>query len=351
MLFERYIIKNYLKNFFVIFLGLDFFYIGVDLLSNYNNIPESANLQILYVIFQAMNAVNYVLPLSVVFGMIVTHFGMIKSNELISLYASSISKQRLIKPFFLTALAITLVYIGLNATEFAYANEYGINLKKYNRISNSSEDLFLKHDNSYVYFKKLDPYKKIAYDVTIFETDGIQVKRIMRAPRAVFKDNVWVLESVDVTHKNDVKTLHDAGLRLESLETFLAIANFKPKIMDNVYQSEHALSITDGIDALRFLDAQGVNTLKIKANLFYQLFFPLFAPFLIVLLYHKAPVMGRYFNMPLIASSFAFITLIAWSGLFVLSKLSANGVIFAEIGILLPIILMGCVALYVYTKR
>ena len=76
MLFERYIIKNYLKNFFVIFLGLDFFYIGVDLLSNYNNIPESANLQILYVIFQAMNAVNYVLPLSVVFGMIDSFFSI-----------------------------------------------------------------------------------------------------------------------------------------------------------------------------------------------------------------------------------------------------------------------------------
>ncbi len=351
MLFERYIVKKYLKNFLVIFLGLDSFYVGVDLLSNYNNIPESANLQILYVLFQAMNAVNYVLPLSVVFGMIVTHFGMIKSNELISLYASSISKQRMVRPFFMTAFVITLVYIGLNATEFAYANEYGINLKKYNRISNSSEDLFLKHDNSYVYFKKLDPYKKVAYEVTIFETDGITVKKIIRAPRALFQENKWVLESVHVTHKPNVKTLEDEGLRFESLEMFSAIDHFKPRIMDNVYQSEHALSIVDGIEALKFLDTQGVNTLKIKATLFYQLFFPFFAPFLIILLYHKAPVMGRYFNMPLIASSFAFITLMTWSGLFMLSKLSANGVLFAEIGILLPIVLMGVAALYFYTRR
>mgnify|MGYP000738802362 CR=1 FL=1 len=61
--------------------------------------------------------------------------------------------------------------------------------------------------------------------------------------------------------------------------------------------------------------------------------------------------MGRYFNMPLIASSFAFIALMTWSGLFVLSKLSANGVLFAEIGILLPIVLMGVAALYLYTRR
>ena len=52
--------------------------------------------------------------------------------------------------------------------------------------------------------------------------------------------------------------------------------DFKPKIMDNVYQSEYALSISDGMDALAFFSAQGVNTNKIKATLFYQLFFPFF---------------------------------------------------------------------------
>jgi lipopolysaccharide export system permease protein len=61
--------------------------------------------------------------------------------------------------------------------------------------------------------------------------------------------------------------------------------------------------------------------------------------------------MGRYFNMALIASSFAFITLVVWSGLFLLSRLAANGVIFAEIAILLPIILLFFTALHFYAKR
>ncbi len=351
MLFERYIIKNYLKNFLVIFLGLDFFYVGVDLLSNYKNIPDSANLQILYTLFQALNAINYVLPLSVVFGMIVTHFGMIKSNELISLYASSISKRQLIKPFFQTAMALTLVYIGLNATEFVYANEYGRNLKKYNRISNSSEDLFLKHNNSYIYFQKLDPYKQIASGVTVFETNGIDLVKIMRAPQALFKNNAWELENVQITYKPVAKSLEDGGLRLDATQKVLAIENFKPKVMDSVYQNEHTLSIVDGVEALMFLHTQGINTTKIKATLFYQLFFPLFAPFLIVLLYNKAPIMGRYFNVPLVSSVFAFVTLLVWSGLFVLSRLSATGVLIAEVGILLPIVVLAITALYVYKKR
>ena len=350
-LFEKYIVRNYLKNFFVIFIALDLFYVGVDLLTNYNNIPDSANLQILYALFQGMNAVNYVLPLSIVFGMVVTYFGMIKSNELICMYASSISKRSLVKPFFLASLGLTLIYIGLNCTEFAYANEYSSNLKKYSRISNSSEDLFLKNNNQYIYFKKLDPLKQVAYDVTIFEVDNVDLTKIIRASAASFVENYWILENVSIIYKPKIASLDDQGFRTENVEKLKMLESFKPKIMDNVYQSEYTLSISDGIDALRFFDNQGVNTSKIKATLFYQLFFPFFAPFLIVILYYKAPMMGRYFNMALIASSFAFVTLVVWSGLFLLSRLAANGVLLSEIAILLPIILLLFGAAHFYSKR
>jgi len=350
-IFEKYIIRNYLKNFLIIFIALDLFYVGVDLLTNYSNIPDSANLQILYAIFQGMNAVNYVLPLSIVFGMIVTYFSMLKTNELICMYASSISKRAFIKPLFLVSFMLTFVYISLNSTEFAYAYEYSSNLKKYNRISNSSEDLFLKHNNQYIYFKKLDPFKQIAYDVTIFEVNGIDVTRVLRASVATFLNNHWVLDNVTVIHKPHVTSLDDLGFSTEHIAKMETMEDFKPKIMDNVYQSDYALSISDGIEALRFLDAQGINTSKIKATLYYQVFFPFFAPFLIVILYFKAPMMGRYYNGALIASAFSFITLVVWSGLFMLSRLAANGVLFSEVAILLPIVLLFLGALYFYSKR
>lgn len=350
-LFEKYIAQNYLKNFFIIFIALDFFYVGVDLLTNYGNLPDAANLQVLYAIFQAMNAVNYVLPLSIVFGMIVTYLSMVKSNELISMYASSISKKALIRPFFITSFGISLAYVGLNCTDFAYAYEYSSNLKKYNRISNSSEDLFLKHNNQYIYFKKLDPLKQVAYDITIFEVDSVDLTKIIRASMASFIGNAWVLEKVNIITKPHVQTLNDKGFSTQNVDTLKAMEDFKPKIMDNAYQSEYALSITDGIDALRFFSTQGVNTTKIKATLFYQIFFPFFAPFLIVILYYQAPIMGRYFNMALMASTFAFVTLVTWSALFMLSRLAANGVVFSELGILLPIVLLFFASLYFYVKR
>ncbi|ARU47427.1 hypothetical protein Sdiek1_0244 [Sulfurospirillum diekertiae] len=351
-LFEKYIIQNYLKNFFVIFIALDLFYVGVDLLTNYNNIPDSANLQILYALFQGMNAVNYVLPLSIVFGMIVTYFGMIKSNELICMYASSISKRSLVKPFFYYFFSLDTFFILDSIVQnLRTLMSIALILKKYNSISNSAEDLFLKNNNQYIYFKKLDPLKQVAYDVTIFEVDNVDLTKVIRASIATFVDNHWILEHVSITHKPKISSLDDEGFRIENVEKLKMMENFKPKIMDNVYQSEYALSISDGIDALRFFDNQNVNTSKIKATLFYQLFFPFFAPFLIVVLYYKAPMMGRYFNMALVASSFAFVTLIVWSGLFLLSRLAANGVILSEIAILFPIILLVGIAAYFYSKR
>lgn len=350
-LFEKYIIRNYLKNVLVIFLALDLFYVGVDLLTNYGNIPDSANLQLLYAIFQGLNAVNYVLPLSIIFGMIVTYFSMLKTNELICMYASSISQRAFIRPFFISSFVITLAYIGLNCTDFAYAYEYSVNLKKYNRISSNSEDLFLKHNNQYIYFKKLDALKKVAYDVTIFETENADLNRVIRAASAKFVNQKWILDNVTVTYKPREISLDSKGLRVEHIERIETMSDFKPKIMDNVYQSEYALSIVDGIDALRLFDAQGVNTSKIKANLFYQLFFPFFAPFLVVILYFRAPMMGRYYNSALIASGFAFVTLVVWSALFLLSRLASNGVIFSEVGILLPIVLLFALAGYFYYKR
>lgn len=350
-LFERYIVRNYLKNILIIFVALDFFYVGVDLLTNYTTLPDSANLQILYALFQGLNAINYVLPLSIVFGMIVTVFAMVKSNELICMYASGISKQALIKPFFITSLLITLGYIGLNCTDFAYANEYSSNLKKFSRISNSSEDLFLKNDNQYIYFKKLDPFKQVATDVSIFETQSLDLIKVIRASSAFFAKDHWVLENATITYKPTVTNLNDSGLRIEKVDKLRALEHFKPKIMDNVYQSDYTLSIVDGIEALQFFATQSVNTSKIKATLFYQLFFPLFAPLLVVILYAKAPLLSRYFNTALLASAFAFVTLVVWSLLFLLSKLSANGVLLSEIGILLPIVLLSLISLNFYYKR
>jgi len=350
-LYQKYIIFNYLKNFFIIFLSLEFFYVGIDILSNYKDFPDSANLQLLYVVFKTLDAVNYSVPLSIVFAMIVTKFAMIKSNELVALYAIGITKRSVIKPLFFSALSIAMIYISLNFTSFVYSLEYSRNLLKYSTISTDSTSLFLKNNNQYIYFKKLDPIKKQATDIKIFTIQNNDLSQIVDAKRAYFNNNSWILKDVTITTKPKVKSINDSGLVEVKQDRFETLKDFRPKIIENINKGEYNMSIIDAIDALSFFSTQNINLDRIKTLLYSQLLFPLFAPLLIVILFYRLPISSRFFNVAFLSFVFIFTTLAVWGILFILTKLSSTSVIFPELGVILPISLLALYALRQYYKE
>ncbi len=350
-LYQRYISFLYLKNFFVIFLSLEFFYVSVDLLSNLKNLPSSANLQLLYIYFNAQIAVSYTLPLSLVFAMIVSKMTMIKSNELISLYASTISKSKAILPIFLVSFIITCILIGLNCTSFVYANNYKNNLIKYNSIEMDISKVFVRFHDSYVFLDKLNPFKKEALNIKIFKVENGVLKTITNIKKAYYKNSAWHSENATITIIPKVKKIGDKGLVVEHAKNTVFLHGFKPKIMDTIHQNKSFLSIIDAYEALKFLKNQNVNIHQIKSTLYYLIFFPLFAPLMTVILFFYLPISARFFNLALYNFIFIFITLCVWGTLFLLSKFSLNGVILAELGTVLPIVLMSFFALVLYLKN
>ena len=350
-LYQRYVGFLYLKNFAIIFLALEFFYVGIDLITNLKDLPSSANLQLLYMLFNGMTAVNYALPLSLVFAMIVTKFAMIRSNELICMYSVWVSKSQLIFPLFVAAILLTAFYIALNMTSFTYAYEYRSNLLKYNRIASISSDLFLKFEGKYVYFKELDPIKQEAKEIKIFSTNGTELQEIIAAKRGIFFDDNWRLFDVTVTQKPTVTLLSDKGLSIAYYKELVTLKGFRPKIIENVHQGKVTLSIPDALDAIGFFATQGVNINGIKANLYTLILFPLFAPIMVVILFYYLPASGRFFNLALLSFGFVFITLSVWGLLFVLGKLASNSVFLPEIGIALPILVLAFIAFFLYRKH
>lgn len=349
-IYQRYIGWTYIKNVFVIFIGLLLFYTGVDYINNLKDLPESANLQLMYVTLNTLSAINYLLPLSIVFGMIVSKFNMIRSNELICLYATGISKKKLLMPIFSIAMLLTFIYIGLNFTPFAYASEYRSNLLKNSRLALVSEELFLKYKKSYVYIGRLDPLLQEAKGIRIFDVEDRELLRIVEAKKAFFKDNAWDLHDGNIVYKPSVNTLSDKGLNIEPFEKMSALEGFKPKIIENAHQGEIALTISDAIDALRFFSTQNVDTSSIKSTLYSMTIFPFFAPLMLLILYYFLPASGRFFNLALLSFIFVFITLSTWGILFVLVKLSQTTTILPEIGIILPIFLMALYGFWLHIR-
>lgn len=349
-LYQRYLGFLYLKNFLIVFFSLEFFYVGVDLLSNLKKLPTSANLQLLYTSLNALLAVNYALPLALVFALILTKVFMIRSNELISMYSSGISRSQVVFPFFMVSLFFTLLLIALNFTPFAKANEYKRNLLKYNQITSNSENLFVKYEENYIYFDKLNPIRKEAIGIKIFKTEKSTLKEIIESKNGKFKDNSWTFFEVTTTTIPDEKYLSGEGLKKSFNASLNTLQGFKPTIIDSMQKGKIALSVPEATDALLFLSTQGANLDIIKSNLFTMVFFPLFAPFMCMILFYYFPPIGRFANLAIFSSISIFATLCFWGVIFVLSRLSANSVILPEVAIILPIALMGFYALKLFYK-
>lgn len=339
-LFSKYSASVYLKYFFIIFIALELFYIGIDTLTNLKDFPKSANLQLIYIALTSLTAVNYVLPLSLIFALIVSKINMIRSNELISFYSLGINKNSLIMPPFIISLIITFIYICLSATPFAYARDYQKNLINFGNSERSSENIFLKYENKFIYIKKLYPEKNTAEDIKIFEIiDGRIINQIV-AKEATFTNNSWKLYDATITTLPKDLQLGNNGYIKEIKKEIVILNGFKPKTIEKIYRSNSNYSIIDAIDSIRTLKNEKINLNNIKSTLYSLLFFPLFAPLMVLILYYYLPITGRFFNLALASFIYIIVTLCLWGILFALIRFSSNGVLSPEIGIILPIFLL-----------
>ncbi len=81
----RYIGLKYLKSFLIVLLALVVFFSGIEILQNFSRLPASANLKLLYIIYNIYFQMTIILPLSLSFGFILFIIGLIRNNIFIAL--------------------------------------------------------------------------------------------------------------------------------------------------------------------------------------------------------------------------------------------------------------------------
>ena len=349
-LYARYVGWLYFKYFVILFVALTLFYVGNDILTKLKSMPASANLKLLYFGLTSLTAVNYVLPLSLIFALIASEFSMIRSNELVSFYALGIDKNRLIKPPFYIALTITFIYVGLNFTPFAYAYEYGRNIVKLSNLSRTSSDIFLKFEGKFVYMDSLNPISGEAKDVRIFDINGSNLRSATFGLSARFVDDLWLVKQAKIVNLPQNIKLGEKGLDIKRLGELKTLENFKPKTIENAAAESSAITISDAVDYIQAFKNEGIGLNSVKTTLYNLAFSPFFAPFMVLIIYYFLPVTGRFFNLALKSFIFTIASLCVWGALFVMMRFARNGVISPEIGVLLPVILLGAYAFYLHFK-
>ncbi|MGB5966435.1 MAG: LptF/LptG family permease [Sulfurimonadaceae bacterium] len=352
MLAFRYIAFHYIKYFTVILAALSAFMVGFDYMENGANLPNSANLVMIYVVYKTFYAIDMLLPLALVFGMIATKVLLIRSNALVAFYSIGYSKNDVLKPFVMVSIMVISIYVAFHATSaFARANEYATNIAKSSSYLRPTSNLFFTYENKYIFFGKLFPLQQRATDVRVFEIDESNLKELVVAKSAYYKDDYWHVPKAHVMRKPDQISFDGKGIEIEERETMSILKGFKPKILDQVYEGKANYTIIDAVDALFLLTDQNVNVDRIKSALYKTFLNPLFVPSLIIIIFFFVPISQRFLNITFFSFGAILATLTTWAVLFILSELSFNKAIPSEVGIALPVFVLFLVAIWQWVRH
>jgi lipopolysaccharide export system permease protein len=341
MLFFKSISFLYLRYCIIILIALTGFMLGFDLMDSLAKLPKSANLALLYVSYRWLYALDMMLPISIIFAFIITMVSLVRSNALTAYYALGYSRLKVLTPFLVTAVSILILYIGAHATSFARANEYSDNLRETSQLLIPTNNLFFTHEGNYIYFGTLNPLIQRAQTIRVFTFENGKLHEALSADEAYYKDHYWVIQKAHLIKPPAVLNLRGKGFETEDLNELKVLHNFRPKILDQIYEGKVNYTIMDAVDALQLLNKQNIDLSKIKSSLYRSLITPWFALIMIILIYGHVPIGARFANLPAYSFGAILITLLVWGILFMSGELSNNKTLIPEVGIVAPIVLLA----------
>jgi lipopolysaccharide export system permease protein len=347
----KYILKKYLLNFIIVLISLELFFVGIDFLQNFKNIPASANLQLLYLLYNSFFTLTLALPLSIVFGWVITLTIFIRNNEFVAFNALGATRKDIFIPVVNISIFLLTLLIFLQATPLAYSYEQKRKIVNNQYFTSSKNDIFLKYNDYYVYFEKLLPLEKRAENIHIFKVIDMDIVETIIGQKAYFQNNRWYVVDVKIINKPKDLSLENTKLDVRYEKFLHTLDGFKPNILDNVYEGNTEFSILDAVAALVLLDEQGINTQKIRSVLYNQVVIPFFVIPLLLLIYAYASLNSRFFNIGKFTSFSIFGTLIVWGFFFMLFKFTNGGVVVPELSILLPMLIWVLSSIYFYNRK
>ena len=347
----QYLLIKYLKNFLIVLFSLEIFFVGMDLLQNMKSLPDSANLQLLYVLYNSFFTLTITLPLSLVFAWVITIAMLVKSNEIVAMLSLGAKVKQLYRPIINLSVIVLILLIGSQATPLAYSYEQKSKILDGEYFVDKKEDIFVKYNDYFVYFKKLYPIEKYAENIHIYRLKDNDIIESIVARKAYFQNNRWYVVDAKIMKKPQEIDWDNTKLEITHEKFLHTLEGFKPKILDNVYEAKSAFSITDAVSAIVLLKSQDINTDKIRAALYYQVVGTFFIIPLIGLIFAYTTVNARSFNMGIFITFSIFGTLLIWGVFFLLQRFSQGGVFSPEFSLLLPLVLWYIVAYIIFKRK
>ncbi len=351
MLAFRYISLHYIKYFLIILIALVMFMVGFDYMDNADKLSKSANLLLIYLVYKSFFAIETLLPLALVFAMISTKIFLIRSNALVSFYSLGYSRVDILRPFVAVSTSIIVLFIALHSLpSFSRADEFSKNIRNNAQYLSPTRDLFFTYKGQYVYFSKMLPLQEKAEGIRVFSMKKDSLKEVLVAKEATYRDDYWYIKEADIIIKPDDLSFTSLGIKVKESQGLKILKDFRPKMLDQVYEGKVNFTIMDAIDAMILLDGQNINTNSIKGALYKIFIYPFFVPCLVVIIFFFVPISVRFLNVSLFSFGAILSTLLTWGVLFMLIELANNKTISSEVGVIIPIVILFLIAFRQWRK-
>jgi lipopolysaccharide export system permease protein len=344
----RYISFHFIKNFFIISFGLTFAAVFIDFIQYVNKI-EGFNRKVLYFFYNFEDYLFFIYPIALVFAAVFTLYLFVLKNHLLAFFSFGFKKSKVIRPFFIISLAIYAIFVALNFTDFAYANNNARAILDNKDRFTSMKNLFFKYNNSFVFAKSLDIAEKVFSDVTLYNIRDKKLDSLMHFKSAKFENGKWIAKDLEIKKLN-YKESKPVGYETIYKDSQEILKGYFPKVIKLLYQGKR-MSLDDGYRAYKLLKEQNIDNAKVKSALYSKLIMPLFAPFLIVIIALFTPINRRFLSRGKYLLISVGSTLIVWSLLYSANMLGLSGAINPDFGQPVIVLVLAIASIYLYFKR
>jgi len=343
LIYFNKLLKLYIKNFLVTTFSLISFFVFIDFMFNKNKLPDSLNLEFLYIIYQAGNAFIMIYPLTLFFALIITISNLIKNNELVSFLSLGFSIKRLYFPFFIASIFITIFMIFFQTTSYSLFLDSINKIKNRDFSNHTNKNLFFKFKNRVIYIKEIDVYNKKAYGIEFFKLDNHKIKEVYFVKEAIFKNNRWYPKNSIILKEIKKNSIITKKFNTPFLE------NFKPTIL-NKLETKSTLTLKEAIEVLYFLKHQDININFIKVYIYSAVIVPFSFILLMSIIFFNTPIHSRISNVGLYIAFSLITALLLWALFLLFKKIALNGILSPDILFLTPFLILLGLSIYYYRK-
>jgi lipopolysaccharide export system permease protein len=280
---DKYILREFLKTYLIIFISFAVVFIVIDVIDNLPRLMRNgatAELATIYYLLRLPYLIVLTSPVTVLITGLFMMNSLSKHNESVAIRAAGVSIKRAMLPLFLIGLliSITIAFFGEYVLPWAESTRsyvYNVKIKGEQEQDNllKSRIHYQGNENDFYYFGFFDGYQNTlrVIDLTRIDAEEGEVAEHITASAAVWKEDKWVLQDCEIRR-------FDQGRQIDYQyysNTDLPLLDVRPRDFIRITKKTLSLNFFELKEYIARLQRMGEKANREIVDLHMKLAFPL----------------------------------------------------------------------------